>query len=99
MGASPSLLQDKIAEYERDRDKRIKAYDREREVAVLHVLRSSVTRLNMYVGASATFYAGQNRETLEIRGSASRETGTPRATKAGGHFHSLDLSRILALTV
>merc|ERR1712070_373432 len=31
MGASPSLLQDKIAEYERDRDKRIRAYDKERE--------------------------------------------------------------------
>merc|ERR1711907_9918 len=31
MGASPSLLQDKIAEYERDREKRIKAYDKERQ--------------------------------------------------------------------
>merc|ERR1719253_2575014 len=31
MGTSPSILQDKIVQYEREREERVRAYDRERE--------------------------------------------------------------------
>ena len=45
MGTSPSILQDKIVQYEREREERVRAYDREREERLNRFTRERAERL------------------------------------------------------
>lgn len=47
-GASPSVLQEKIVQYEREREERIKSYDREREERLQKFNRERADRLQRY---------------------------------------------------
>ena len=46
MGTSPSILQDKIVQYEREREERVRAYDREREERLNRFTRERSDRLS-----------------------------------------------------
>merc|ERR1711959_93772 len=48
MGTSPSILQDKIVQYEREREERVRAYDREREERLNRFTRERADRLSKY---------------------------------------------------
>merc|ERR1712153_204488 len=48
MGTSPSILQDKIVQYEREREERVRAYDREREERLNRFTRERSDRMGKY---------------------------------------------------
>merc|ERR1711934_156239 len=67
MGTSPSILQDKIVQYEREREERVRAYDREREERLNRFTRERAERLTKYEHEREERLRVHNSQKAEVR--------------------------------